>query len=169
MSRNKKAMSPLVATILLISFAIALGVVVMSFGSTYYENSRFSAQQFNESTLCEPLALELLEIQGHKQICYRGDIYSGSVEFVLVNDANRAIEGVQMWIVGSSIYVKDVTNQTFLPGYPLEGAVQYDYSKYKAIRQVQFIPRVRIPDSEETLFCFNKAVVVNEEPEECAP
>jgi flagellin-like protein len=158
----KKAMSPLAATVLLIAFAISLGVVVMSFGSTYYENSRFSVRKFNETTLCEPISFELFSVLGAQQICYRGDDSSGTVEFVLVNNANSPIEGVQMWIVGSSIYVTDVTNKTFAPGYPLEEVIPYDYSRYKAIRNVQFIPKVKIPGSDETIFCFNRSVTVTE-------
>ncbi|MFH1510941.1 MAG: archaellin/type IV pilin N-terminal domain-containing protein [Candidatus Woesearchaeota archaeon] len=154
----KKAMSPLVATVVLIAFAIGLGTVVMSFGSTYYENSKFSSKAYNESILCQPISLQLFSVRDEQQIC----LVEKGIKFVLVNNANNQIDGVQMWVVGESIFVTDVTNKTFQPGYPLEGMVSYDSEKYGAIRNVQFIPRVKVPGTEETFFCFDKAVTADE-------
>jgi len=62
---NRKALSPLVATILLIAFAITLGAVIMSVGKSYVVEmpSEVSAG----SRVCDPAAvtdpLKLLQIQ----------------------------------------------------------------------------------------------------------
>jgi hypothetical protein len=151
-------MAPLVATVLLIAFAIALGVVVMSFGSTYYDNSRFSTHELNETELCSSVELVVFELQGQGQLCYGGNGTGGYVSFVLVNRGRSALEGVQLWVVGESIYVTDVTDEALEPGQPLEGRESYDFTRYGQIRQVQLIPKVAIPGSSDYLFCFDQAI-----------
>lgn len=151
-------MSPLAATVVLIAFAIVLGIVVMSFGSTYYEGSRFSSKAYNESILCQGISLQLFSVKEEQQIC----LEEKGIKFVLVNGANTQIDGVQMWVVGESIFVTDVTNKTFQPGYPLEGLVRYDRSQYGKIRNIQFIPRVKVPGTEDNFFCFEKAVTAED-------
>lgn len=155
---RKRGMAPLVATVLLIAFAIALGVVVMSFGSTYYENTRFSGHELNATEMCSSVELALFELQGQEQLCRGGDGSGGYVSFVIVNKGIASIRGVQLWVVGESIYVADVANSTLQPGQPLEGTEGYDYGRYGGVRQVQVIPKVDIPGSTDSVFCFDQAI-----------
>lgn len=155
---SRHGMSPLVATVLLIAFAISLGVVVMSFGSAYYPHEKLTSRVVNESTLCSSLSLEILSIQNQEQLCYRGDSRTGTVEFVLVNSANTPIDSIQMWVVGDSILVSDILNQTLAPGYPLEGRLDYSLEQNGKIRQVKFVPKISPEGTAQSLFCFEKAV-----------
>jgi len=45
MKLNKKAVSPLIATVLLIAFAVALGAVVMNWGRSYVETTAEYAER----------------------------------------------------------------------------------------------------------------------------
>ena len=55
---NKKAISPIIATLLLISFAVALGVVIMNFGR---------AQVELEAQCAIEIGLDLAEVEGEKE------------------------------------------------------------------------------------------------------
>lgn len=48
---HKKGMSPLIATVLLIAFAVSVGATVMSVGGVYYEKLRTSEGDCSESLL----------------------------------------------------------------------------------------------------------------------
>jgi len=50
--RNKRALSPLAATILLISFAIALGIVILNFGQSIIHETTAQPQTINGQTIC---------------------------------------------------------------------------------------------------------------------
>jgi flagellin-like protein len=156
--RPKRGMAPLVATVLLIAFAIALGVVVMSFGSTYYENTRYSGHELNATELCASVELAVFELQGQEQLCQGGDGPGGHVSFVIVNKGVVPIYEVQLWVVGQGIYVSDVANSTLQPGQPLEVTEVYDYDRYGGIRQVQLIPKVEVKGNPDSVFCFDQAV-----------
>ena len=49
MMNNKKAVSPLIATVLLIAFAVALGAIVMNWGRAYVEDTQSYARESSES------------------------------------------------------------------------------------------------------------------------
>lgn len=143
---NKNAMSPLVATVLLIAFAISLGVVVMSFGNKYYHNPNFSTQDVNVSTLCKNLNIEFLEINSEPQICYTlvGDIWE--ISYMVLNSGYSSIDGVQVWVVGNGIFLEDISDDQLQPGTPLSGKFDYDFSNYGEIKEVRFFPKIMIDD-----------------------
>lgn len=56
--RNKRALSPLVATILLVVFAIVLGTLVMGWGRNYVANLDVNTPSISEKQICEdPLVI----------------------------------------------------------------------------------------------------------------
>lgn len=57
----KKGMSPLVATILLIAFAVSIGATVMSFGGVYYEKYR------TEKVSCSKALISTFELEDKEQ------------------------------------------------------------------------------------------------------
>lgn len=62
---NKKALSPLVATLLLVIFAIALGSVVMSWGKEYVEQAT-AVQEVTVDTIGETSVFEELDSRFQK-------------------------------------------------------------------------------------------------------
>tara|TARA_Y100000310_G_C20674597_1_gene812230 strand:- start:1610 stop:1963 length:354 start_codon:yes stop_codon:yes gene_type:complete len=57
----KKGISPLVATILLIAFAVSIGATVMSFGGVYYEKYR------GEKVSCSKSLISTFELEDKEQ------------------------------------------------------------------------------------------------------
>ncbi|MEM3483967.1 MAG: archaellin/type IV pilin N-terminal domain-containing protein, partial [Candidatus Woesearchaeota archaeon] len=97
---SRRGVSPLIATVLLIAFAVALGAVVMnwsrSFTGEQIENTNRIA---GTSSACEfNVRMQLAEIGGIERICYSNESKSG--KFIIKNIGNTEIEGVQVQVIG---------------------------------------------------------------------
>ena len=128
--KNKKGLSPLIATILLIAFAVALGAVVMNIGRT---------------TVLGPGAdstFSLIELGGKKQICNLENGPSSILEFTLKNGNQDEITDLQISIIGS----KDIVNLGKLLSQPIgraetrKIAVGYDSSSVGQLKRVIITP-----------------------------
>lgn len=84
----KKAVSPLIATVLLIAFAVALGAVVMNWSFKY-------APSVNT---CESITLQFETLQNRPDICF--DPAQNTVKFTLRN-GNTQLKGIKAIIIGS--------------------------------------------------------------------
>jgi hypothetical protein len=82
----------------------------------------------------------------------------GFVKFTLVSKSNVILSGIQVWVVGNNILALDPVAQGVEPGYPIEATIAYDFEKYGTIRQIQFIPKIKVPLSEKQIFCFNESI-----------
>ncbi len=96
---NKRAISPLIATILLIAFAIALGLVVMNWGKSYIEEkAEFTAGPADVSG-CGLVELSIIQVSGRDKICYNPNDFS--IEVFLENGPDATIQDLQVRVVGS--------------------------------------------------------------------
>ena len=97
---GQRGVSPLVATILLIAFSVALGAVVMSVGESYVEeNAEFvttSAQAEVGGVGCDLIKFSIPEVRGAPQVCYRQD----AIDLVLEN-GQASLNNLQARIIGS--------------------------------------------------------------------
>jgi len=150
----KKGISPLIATLLLISVAVSIGTTIMSFGSAFYEERRLLTEV---ELPCRYMNLELNLVNGVSQVCFNRD--SQSIEFTITNRANLNVESLIVWAVGDEISVTDVTNG-IAPGYPLKQKISYDSNVYGNLKQMQFIPRIK--QEENVVACSNKKLVIEE-------
>ncbi|MBI2128673.1 hypothetical protein HYU07_00390 [Candidatus Woesearchaeota archaeon] len=77
---NKRALSPLIATVLLIAFAIALGAIVMSLGKNYIQSISTDLQPTQAAEICKTAAtgdsLKDLQIQYINNKISRSDYIS---------------------------------------------------------------------------------------------
>ncbi|MBU4493644.1 MAG: hypothetical protein KKA61_04695, partial [Nanoarchaeota archaeon] len=93
--KNKKGVSPLIATILLIAFAVALGAVVMSWG----RNVEFLREEPGIEK-CANVNLKIEKINNIPQVFYGGTGLDGFIKFTIENNGNEDIEGVIVWVIG---------------------------------------------------------------------
>ena len=149
--KSKKGVSPLIATILLIAFAVALGSVVMNWG--------FTLTISKSAEICNSVEIKIRNIDG-SEICFGGFAQNGYVNFIVDNTGATDINGLAIWIVGDKgTKLSDIDN-IFLKKGSLydkkDKEVSYDFTKYGNIKQIQLIPKIK---SEEVLKpCPNKAV-----------
>jgi flagellin-like protein len=150
-SRSKKGVSPLIATILLIAFAVALGSVVMNWG--------LSLNLGKSSDACRNVEIEIKNVDGIES-CFGGFGQNGYINFIIDNTGSIDISGLAIWIVGDrgtrlfdldSIMVKKGSLYD-----KKDKEVSYDFSQFGNIKQVQFIPKVMIGQTTE--ICPKNAV-----------
>ncbi|MBS3132308.1 hypothetical protein J4212_07800 [Candidatus Woesearchaeota archaeon] len=159
---KKKGVSPLIATVLLISFAVALGAVVMNWGRN------IDPSQADEKCIGVKIAID--SSSGY-DACYRGLDADGLVFFSVENTGSVDLEGLGVWIVGSkSTKFLDFNNIKIKQGQVLnlekrdEQIVSYDFATYGSIRQMQLIPKIK---SEASIDVCPKATVKAENIVRC--
>ncbi len=135
---SKKGVSPLIATILLISFAVALGSVVMNWG--------LNLNLGKSGDKCNNIELKVRSL-GTSEVCFGGFGTNGYINFILDNSGGVDISGVAIWIIGDKgTRLFDLDGISLKKGALFDKKdkeVSYDFSVYGNIKQVQFIPKVK--------------------------
>ena len=146
--QNKKGVSPLIATVLLIAFAVALGAVVMNWGRGYVEDTADSAKEKSDKELIcsSEVDLAIVEIDGVSQICYNST--SDLVEFILENKRSRTVEDIAWRMIGTDTKLpgSGLLNFSLSSNQAVFGNFSLNYSTFGVPKQVVFTPKVRIGD-----------------------
>ena len=147
---GKNALSPLIATILLIAFAVALGSVLVNLGT----NIDLARDK------CKSVEIKLRNI-GNSEVCYKNEGTNGYVNFILDNNGKKIINGLSIIIRGdktSSIYDLNDIN---IPEKSLfdkkDQEVAYDNSRIGIVKEVEFQPKIKVENQLET--CSKKSVI----------
>jgi len=139
---KKKGVSPLIATVLLISFAVALGAVVMNWGR--------NIEIINPVDKCS--GVDLTVRKTIKEICFGGTTEDSYINFILDNTGSIDVEGVLIYIIGSKkTKFHDIDNK-INKGELLDikdKSISYDFDTFGNIKQVQFTPKIFLDDSIE--------------------
>ncbi len=140
--KNKKAVSPLIATILLIAFAVALGAVVMSWGMNVKPLIEKPGIE-----KCSDVSLEVQKIKDIPQAFYGGSGPGGLIKFTIANTGSYDVNGIILWIVGEKdTYIIDLKKSSIKVGYPLIKETQYNFDMYGEVKKLKFIPKIKIDD-----------------------
>jgi flagellin-like protein len=145
---NKRGVSPLIATVLLIAFAVALGAVVMNWGRTYTEQTADNVKkQSDVQVKCfQDVKIKLLEINDKPKLCYGvwGD--NSYINATLLNDGSKAIESMNLQIIGDSFIQSNtsVTDSDIEVSGAAKISVPYKYSEVGPLLKVRIIPVAEI-------------------------
>lgn len=144
--KNKKGITPIMITLLLVSLAVAVGVVVMSLGRA----------QVEEEAQCPiDINMKFSNIGGEEQFCY-GD---NQVSFTLENGINIKVEGLIVNIIGTEKAETFELNEAKLgKAGSYVGKVRFDSAVGGEIRQVKITPKVVLYDVEQ--ICTEKSIIV---------
>jgi len=100
--RDKRGISPLIATVLVIGFTIALALVIFTWGKTFTQTLTEDTGQKAEQQLgCLQANLVSFEI---KKACYSGN----SVKFTLENKGDTTLDKITLRITGEDVDKVDV-------------------------------------------------------------
>ena len=98
---SKKGISPLIATVLLIAFAVALGAVVMNWGKNYVQTTAIDAQKSGQAKQkCTNTNMEFVQVSGIPKVCINNPLNTTEVEFTLKNKAPHEILDIEITILG---------------------------------------------------------------------
>lgn len=152
----KKGISPLVATVLLVAFSVALGAVVMSWGEEYVEEKAEFVQGVREAVSnCDAASFTLLRLEGLPQICYK----QGSLEMTIDNGPDAEIYDFSARIVG---VVGTYTAETVLGAplkklYAVKAAVPFPKT-IGGVQQVKLVPKTK--SGNDLVFCKSQSLTV---------
>ena len=128
---NKKALSPLIATMLLLSVSLALGAIVMNWGRNYVADEQLNAP--NGDRLCEQyVSLRLVRMAEKPLICHTDNRLS----FIIENLGVKSISKMQVSVLGSDdVFSASVTDalepaaitKITIPNVPALGTIQEVY------------------------------------------
>ena len=144
MFKDKRGIAPLVATLLLLSFAVSLGVVIMNFGRAQVELQAQCPININ---------LKLAEIGGSPQICHDGS----TISFTIENGVNIDVSGLVISVIGSKEAKTKELSAEIIKAGTYVGNIPYSTSKSGEIRQVKISPKIILYDEEQ--ICIEKALV----------
>ena len=145
---NKKAITALMVTLLLVSFAVAVGVGVMNFGSAQVEDTAECATE---------IGLKFSVVSGVEQVCY--DAAKKDFSFTVENGAKINVKGIVVNVIGATKAQSfDLTDAEITKGGVYLGHVNYDSAVNGEIKQLKIVPKVVPFDQEEV--CTEQAIVL---------
>lgn len=144
---SKKGVTPLMIGLLLVSFAVAVGVVVMNLGR---------AQVEEEAECPINIGLTFSVVEETDQVCY--DAGKKDLSFTVENGVNIKVEGLVVNIIGSTkAETFELNNAKITKAGVYLGHVNYDRSVSGEIKQVKITPKIILYDAEHV--CPEKALV----------
>lgn len=149
--RLKKGVSPLIATVLLIAFAVALGSVLLNWG--------LNLDLGKSSDKCRNVEIKLRS-SDTADACFGGVGQNGYINFVLDNTGLNDLNGLSILIVGDKgTRLFDLDNVAINKGSlydKKDKEVSYDFSKFGNIKQIQFIPKIK--SDKSTYICTKNSI-----------
>ena len=149
---KKKGVTPLMITFLLVSFAVAISVVIMNLGQAEIES---------EAQCSIQVGLTFAKISSVDQICY--DPLKKELTFTVENGLNIPVEGLIVNIIGTQkAETFEVHEAAMTRAGNYLGHTVYDVAVSGEIKQVKISPTVILTNKEE--ICREQALVVEEVP-----
>ncbi len=144
MFKSKKAVSPLIATVLLIAFAVALGAVVMTYSGSLGE--------------CGSVSIQITETSSVPDICFNQD--TSHLEFILENGAKEELQGVKVTIQGTIDILNDDINEIVGVSETKKITVAYPETSHGSISKIKIIPYIAESDDTLTICPTDKSIIV---------
>ncbi|MBS3136296.1 hypothetical protein J4401_05025 [Candidatus Woesearchaeota archaeon] len=135
----KKAITPLISTVILIAFSIVLGTLVMSWGNS----ETFTANS------CRDLEIGITTLQGSMDICRNGEILQATIE----NNGVEKVAGILAFVLYSDGEASYDIKAGIMPG------------SYKRITQsigIRSISKIRLVPYIAGSKCTGKRVEIEE-------
>jgi len=152
--KNKRGVSPLIATVLLIAFAVALGAVVMNWGRTYVEETANYAKSKSGTEVRCSMDVRIQEVKVGQtvKVCYNDT--GGFVDFVIRNSGRKAIERLLVHVLttDNEIYTQEINDTLSV------GGIYHATSNYTGnFQQLEIIPNIYV--SGEYIPCTDAHII----------
>ena len=142
---NRQGLSPLIATLLLISFAISLGVVIMSFGQ---------AQVDLQADCPLEIDMDFLTISNKKQICHT----SNELQFTVENGINIKISGLIVNVIGENSAQTTEFNKQIIKAGTYKEKVKFT----DQIQLLKITPKIELHNKE--FICREQSLIIEQLP-----
>jgi len=154
---NKRGISPLIATVLLVAFVITLAVLVFTWWDQVVKERAAKVGAESESQISCSLQIDFQV----KDICF--DAVTKFISFSVENDGDAPLHGFKVRIEGEDSSGEKVSGVSSISEDVEEGsakktAVAYDSSIITSIDSLEIIPVIRAKGVEAV--CIEKSVIV---------
>lgn|SRR3989338_6763963 len=143
MLNHKKGVSPLIATVLLITFSVAVGAVIMTYSGSLGE--------------CGTILLEVSKINNQPKVCYNQD--TASVEVTIENGPKEQLSKFKLTLEGSRNIDNRDLEEVFGKSETKKLIISYDKSSLGNLQKLKMVP-VILEDGEELICPVSKALVI---------
>lgn len=148
---NKKGISPIIATMVLLVIAIGLGVIAMNWGRAYLETS---------STCAIDTGMDIVTINDIPQICYMSG-EEGYISFLVENGPNIDIEKIQLRAIGKkTIYTTELEDSKLPIGGTYQAIVPYNSVLFGSLRQVKITPEILLYEGQPPAICPEQGLII---------
>lgn len=144
---NKKAVSPLIATVLLIAFAVSLGAVLLTYMTSLGE--------------CGGVSIEIAELNENPQICYNSN--TNKLDFTLENSGHEDIEYLKLTLTGALNVDNIDVDHPFPQSESDKVSIDYKFIYLGQLQKLKIIP-VTLEDNEEVVCPDDKSLEIENIP-----
>ncbi len=158
MALKRKALSPLIATVLLIAFAVALGAVVMNWAKPTSGGSGGPPTTIAKAVSCDDVKFIIEKVGTNPQVCI-SKTKANTLEFIVDNRGGTKIKNIRITVLGTS---GDPVNQDVPNSAIGEAELKKIYFTYSpeigSIAKVKITPVLADYANDKDLFCTDKTV-----------
>jgi len=157
MLHSKKALSPLIATVLLIVVVVGIGAVVTGIVRDMISQNKATVEgKSGEMSCSRDVVLSVLKIDGEPQIC-NGSNYV----YAIIENKGVQIDDFQLVVAGDSGIVRNESihsGPAITPGATVELNGTFDSGIVGSVIQVKFVPKLKKKGQSGYNFCSDVAL-----------
>ena len=146
MKLGKRGIAPVISTLLLIMFASALGIIVMSWGRTTTVTAN--------TPDCAQTSLNIIRYNDKAHVCFK----DGYIHFTLENNGITDIQGVRVIVLSLFDIAQYDINQNMKVADIIREQIPYDAEKAGDIKKIKFVPKLYIEN--EPILCPNNGLEI---------
>ena len=134
---NKRAVSPLIATVLLVMIVVSIGAAVMVVIQGLSEEQIANIQYQQEAIKCgTEVSLKVVSVSNANRICYNGTAFAIQIQ----NNGQKDIEKWNLLIVGNRTVFMEDKGGEFAAGNVT--SLKFDWSVDSDPEKIQMIPKI---------------------------
>ena len=143
---NKRGISPLIATVLIIGFTVALAAIIITWGTRFVTTTQESVgKQADVSVACSGIDFDITECKNTDG----GQI--GSYDFSLTSNTNQKITDLILRVYdGTTTYVDQSTMTGDLEGFGVATVTFFDARVTTKVAKVQALAKIQLEGQGET-------------------
>lgn len=146
--QNKKAVSPLIATVLLIAFAVSLGAVLLTYMTSL--------------GTCGGVSIEIPKLNGKSQVCYNSN--TNKLDFSIENSGREDLDSLKLTLTGTLNVDNADIDHPIAQSETGKISIDYKLVYLGKLEKLQIIPVV-IEDDQKVICSSSKALEVENVPE----
>ncbi|MFH1053298.1 MAG: archaellin/type IV pilin N-terminal domain-containing protein [Candidatus Woesearchaeota archaeon] len=165
--QNKRGVSPLIATVLLIAFAVALGAVVMNWGREYIEDTQKDVEIRSAQTSACIIDVSLSLVKISDKPCYErtADGSDNIFHAIIENGDSAELSGYKLTFIGDDATTPILTheiNDSIKQAEIISVDVEYGNLLATTIDIVKIVPKLQISGAGGETFCTQSAIEIED-------